>query len=118
MARHKNELNPVEEMLVGVFLIVAAISAAITAAVKSAEAGAMISLIVGVIALTVILKSAVKKLKFQRAVPGISVSSTSDEGVNGRRFHIQRTECRSARDHAVSVSDSNGLGEAGREKSA
>jgi hypothetical protein len=118
MARRKNELNPVEEMLVGVFLIVATISAAITAAVKSAEAGALIALIVCVIALTAILKSAVRKLKFQRAVPGISVPSTSDEAVNGRTFHIHRAECRSARDHGVSVSNSNGPEKAGRDKRA
>ena len=118
MARRKNELNPIEEMLVGVYLIVATISAAITAGVKSPEAGALIALIVCVIAFTVILKSTLKKLKFQRAVPGISVSSTSDEGVNGRTFHIRRTECRSTRDHAVSVSDSNGPEKAGRDKRA
>jgi hypothetical protein len=82
MARHKKLLNDVEEMLVGLFVIVATISAAITAAVKSAKAGAMIALIVGVIAFTVILKSAVKRIKIQRAGPG-SVSSTSDEAVTG-----------------------------------
>ena len=116
MARRKKELNPVEEMVVGVFLIVATVCAAIAAGVKSAEAGALIALMVCVIALTAILKSAVKKPKFQRAAPGISVSSTSDEAVNGRTFHVQRAECRSTRDHAVSVSDSNGPGEAGRDK--
>lgn len=115
MARRKNELNPIEEMVVGVFLIVAAISAAITAGVKSDEAGTIIALIVCVIALTVILKSAVnvKKPKLQKAVPG-SASPTLDEAVNGRAFHIQ-TECRSTRDQAVSFSDSNEPEKTGRD---
>lgn len=111
MARRKNALNPIEEVVVGVFLIVATISAAIAAGVKSDIAGTIIALIVCVIALTVILTSAVKKPKFRKAAPG-SVQSTLDEAVNGRAFFIQ-SECRSTRDHAVSFSDSNGPEKAG-----